>query len=276
MQVHAIARRRACHGDGGHLPLAWHDDDLAPVRGPIADPEAAALDDRGMRAYEAGRWEDAAALYRRSALRSERAGGSVDAAYMDCKIGEILSDQGHLEEAATYLERAKQVWCAAGEDGSVALVEALLGRLDGRRGRHRQGLERLEAAVRELRAMGLERIAEFAAALSAEAEAVGGDPWRALALADELVAAGAYDPLPLLKRTQAIALLRLGRSVEAVVALRKSLTAARERNASYEIAATLNALEFVEASASHGRWECADILERLQIWRLPALGLDAL
>jgi tetratricopeptide (TPR) repeat protein len=246
------------------------------VRGAIADPQAAALDVRGMRAYEAGRWDDAAALYRRSALRSERAGGPVDAAYMDCKIGEILSDQGHLEEAATYLERAKHVWSTTGEDGSAAFVEALLGRLDGRCGRHRQGLERLDAAVLRLRTMGLGRIADFAAALSAEAEAVGGDPWRALALADELIADGAEDELPLLKRAQAIALLKIGRSAEAVVALGTSLLAARERDASYEIAATLNALESLDASPSRSRWERADILERLQIRRLPALGLDAL
>jgi tetratricopeptide (TPR) repeat protein len=274
MQVHANARRRACHCESERPALAWHDDDdLAPVRGAIADPQAAALDDRGMRAYEAGRWDEAAALYRRSALLSACAGGPVDTAYMDCKIGEILSDQGHLEEAATYLERAKHVWCATGEDGSAAFVEALLGRLDWRCGRHRQGLERLDAAVRQLRTMGLWQLADFAGALSAEAEAVGGDPWRAIALADELIA-GADDQLPLLQRARAIALLRIGRSAEAVVALRNSLMAARERNASYEIAATLNALESLDGSHSRGRRERVDILERLQITRLPVLALD--
>jgi tetratricopeptide (TPR) repeat protein len=273
MQVHANARTRACHSDSERLALAWHDDDLGPVRGAIADPQAAALDDRGMRAYEAGHWDEAAALYRRSAWRSAYAGRPGDAAYMDCKIGEIQSDQGHLEEAARHLERAKHVWCATGEEGSAAFVEALLGRLDGRCGRHRQGLERLDAAVRQLRTMGLGRIADVAGAMSAEAEAVGGDPWRAIAIADELIAR-ADDQRPLLQRARAIALLKIGRWAEAVVALRHSLLAARERDASYEIAATLNALERLGASHSRGRRERVDILERLQIARLPALGLD--
>ena len=200
------------------------------LRGAIVDPQAAALDERGMRAYEADRWDEAAALYRRSAWCSEHAGRPTDAAYMDCKIGEIRSDQGHLEESGKCLERAKQVWCATGEQASAAFVEALLGRLDGRCGRRRQGLELL---------------------------------------------AGRDDQLALLQRARAVALLKIGRSAEAIVALRDSLRAARERNASYEIAATLNALESLDASPSRGRLERVDILERLQITRLPALGLDA-
>ena len=48
-------------------------------------------------------------LYRGAAECSERAGRPADLIYTNCNIGEILSDQGHLEEAEAHLQRARQL-----------------------------------------------------------------------------------------------------------------------------------------------------------------------
>ena len=57
---------------------------------------------------------------RRGALRarrrraSERAGDSANAAFGDCNVGEVLSDQGRLEEAEPRLRRALRIWRGLG------------------------------------------------------------------------------------------------------------------------------------------------------------------
>ena len=68
------------------------------------------LNNLGMFAYFDGRWDDAIALYRRARVRGERSGRPADVAFIDCNVGEILSDQGHLDEAEEHLQRARRVW----------------------------------------------------------------------------------------------------------------------------------------------------------------------
>ena len=65
------------------------------------------LNNLGMFAYFDGRWDDALTLYRRARESGERAGTPADVAYTDCNIGEILSDQGRVDEAgSTWSARA--------------------------------------------------------------------------------------------------------------------------------------------------------------------------
>ena len=88
------------------------------------------LNNLGMFAYFEGRWDNAIAFYRRA--RGPAANAPVarrDVAYTDCNIGEILSDQGHLDEAGASLRRARQVWSGTGERQTVAFVDVLLARL---------------------------------------------------------------------------------------------------------------------------------------------------
>ena len=99
----------------------------------LGDPEHEflVLNNLGGIAYWGDRWDDAVELYRRAARALQRAGRPADAAFTDCNVGEILSDQGQLEEAETHLQRARRVWSATGERQPVAYVDALLARLDG-------------------------------------------------------------------------------------------------------------------------------------------------
>ena len=59
------------------------------------------LNNLGMFAYFDGRWDDAIALYRRARAMRRARRSPADVAFTDCNIGEILSDQGRLEEAGS-------------------------------------------------------------------------------------------------------------------------------------------------------------------------------
>ena len=114
----------------------------------LGDPEheSAVLNNLGMFAYFDGRWDDAVALYRasRRVQRPRRAAGRSRRHRL--QRGEILSDQGRLDEAETHLQRARRVWSATGERQAVAFVDVLLRRLAARRGLCPDGARTLEEA----------------------------------------------------------------------------------------------------------------------------------
>src|ERR1700729_2452228 len=133
-----------------------------------------------MFAYFDGRWDDAIALYRRARKCGERSGRPADVAFVDCNVGEILSDQGRLDEAEEYLQRARRVWSGTREAQSVAFIDVLLGRLEVRRGDHDEALPLIERSMETLRRFSMHAYADFARAVVAEAEAFAGNPQRAI------------------------------------------------------------------------------------------------
>jgi tetratricopeptide (TPR) repeat protein len=236
----------------------------------LGDPEHefAVLNNLGAVAYFEGRWDDAVALYRRARVASERAGLPVGVAASDSNIGEILSDQGHLDEAEADLLRARRVWSATG-DTYAAYADMLLGRLAVRKGLYDEGLPILEQAAVELRQFGLDYYAGFSQALIAEAEAFRGDPFRAMEVASRELQAN--DQLrPLLTRVAGIALARLGQEAAAMRELTHSLNTARERNAAYDTAAVIDAMDALGQADAKMLAERDEILARLKIVRLPS------
>ena len=258
----------------GRSGEATHSGRALDIYGQLGDPEheSKVLNNLGMFAYFDGRWDDAIALYRRAGARSERAGRPADVAYTDCNVGEILADQGHLDDAERALERARRVWSGTGERQAVAFVNVLLGRLAVRRGDDQRGVSLLEAAMADLRRFGIDGYADFAQALIAEAEAFAGDAPRALALARRGLETGDRHR-PLLQRVAGIALARLGRKDAAERALMSALDAARERQADYDIAAAIDVLDALGSAALELRRDRDQILGRLRIDRLPAPAL---
>ncbi len=236
----------------------------------LGDPEHEfqVLNNLGGIAYWGDRWDEAVSLYRRAGSCAERAGRPTDAAFIDCNVGEILSDQGQLEEAEMHLQRARRIWSATGERQPVAYVDALLARLAVRRGQYAEGISLLEAAASELRLLGVDAYAELAQAWIAEAEAFGGDPFRALEIGSQELEANDRQR-PLLTRMGGIALARLGQKNAAMRELRHSLTAARDRGAEYDIAATIDAMGTVAGVDPDLLQERDEILGRLKIERLP-------
>jgi tetratricopeptide (TPR) repeat protein len=233
-----------------------------------AENEALALNNLGVFAYWDGRWDDAVALYRRSGESCRRAGRPADAAYTDCNVGEILSDQGKLDEAEARLLDARRVWSVTGEPQGVAFVDLLLARVAMRRGDCGKALPALEAAGSDLRRFGMDGYADFAAALVAEAQAFAGDPSRALEIVrSELRTADQHRPL--VERVVGTALARLGQRDEAERELRRAFESARACRAPYDLAATIEMLAMLGAAEPELLAERDRILERLKIERLP-------
>ncbi len=236
----------------------------------LEDPEHEhiVLNNLGGLAYWDGRWAEAIDLYHRAGEASERAGRPADTAYTDCNVGEIRSDQGHLDEAEEHLLRARRVWSATG-DQYLAYADLLLARIAVRRGRSDEAMPMLEAAMAELRRMRVDLYANLGQALIAEAEAFGGDPMRAIEIASRELEAN-DEQRPLLTRAAGIALARLGERKGAVRELRHSLQVARDRGDEYDIAATIDVLHTLEDADDQLVCERDEILARLRIERLPA------
>jgi len=243
----------------------------------LGDPEHElfVLNNLGMFAYFDGRWDEAVSFYLRARECGERSGRPADAAFVDCNVGEILSDQGRLEEAEEHLRRARRVWSATREPQSVAFIDMLLGRLAVRRGDIQVGLPMLQRSTRTLRSFKMHAYADFGRGLIAEAEALAGDPHRAIEVARaELDATDreADRERPLLQRAVGTALARLGDVDAAGRELTTALTCARERRAHYEIAATIEALAALDCAGDELLHERDQIVDALKIVRLPAPG----
>ena len=200
------------------------------------------LNNLGGFAYHRGRWDEAVALYRRAAEGSQRAGDVANAAFGDCNVGEVLSDQGRWAEAEQALREAVRIWRGSSYEWGSAFATALLGRNTVRAGRHAEGLELLEASLSDLRRLGARSDAALVEAYIAEAHAFRHEPERALAAADRLLR-DARRTAPLLHRVRAFALAQRGALEPAEHALEASLAEALAQGSDFEVAVTLDAIE---------------------------------
>src|SRR5205085_588687 len=93
-----------------------------------------------------------------------RVGHVVGAAQLDNNIGEIRSDQGHLDEAAASFREIKAIFDAAGHRTLAALTVSNLGRLAARSGRLDEALDLQRRAL-----VGFEEIGAGSFVLEAKA-----------------------------------------------------------------------------------------------------------
>jgi class 3 adenylate cyclase/tetratricopeptide (TPR) repeat protein len=270
------AEARACYSldhtlvQAGRAAEATYSQRALEIYRQLGDPEqeSAVLNNLGMFAYFRGCWDEAVDWYRQQGACSERSGNPANAAYTGCNVGEILSDQGHFEDAMVHLERARRVWSSTGDVQGVAFATLLLGRLAVRTERYADGLEMLAEAEDKLRRFQLDGYAEFAASLLVEAEALGGNPARALSAA-ELRLGPSDQQSPLLLRARGFAYARLGNVDDARRELEASVLAARERASDYDVAAGLDGLEELCGPDPVRTLELGQLLARLDIVQLP-------
>jgi class 3 adenylate cyclase/tetratricopeptide (TPR) repeat protein len=270
------AEARACYSldhalvHAGRASEATYSQRALEIYRELGDPEqeSAVLNNLGMFAYFRGCWDEAIDWYRQQGACSERSGNPANVAYTGCNVGEILSDQGHFEDAKLHLERARRVWSSTGDVQGVAFATLLLGRLAVRTQRYAEGLTMLAEAEDKLRGFQLDWYAEFAASLLVEAEAFGGDPARALSAA-ELRLGVSDQQAPLLLRARGFAHARLGRLGEARSEFEASVLAARERASDYDVAAGLDGLEALCGPDPERTPELNQLLTRLDIVQLP-------
>ena len=232
--------------------------------------ESQVLNNMGGFAYRAGNWEEAVGLYRDAADAATRAGDVVLAAFSDCNVGELRSDQGRLEEAEPLLRRALQVWRGTADEHGVAFATALLGRLHARAGHDEHAIELLEDALARFRTLGVGLDAALVEALLAEAALFDGRAEEAHERALKLFAELPRDALlgPLLHHVAGVALAQLGDAAAAMQALEASVEAARTAELPFEMLMALDALDKLSPSDAL-RHERDELLARLGIERLP-------
>jgi class 3 adenylate cyclase/tetratricopeptide (TPR) repeat protein len=221
------------------LPLAL---DIYEELGDLSN-QAGVRELMGGFAYYEGRWETAVDLYERAREDYGKVGAPVLRATDTFNIAEIRCDQGRLDEAGELLDDALRVWRAAGWPPMVAIATRQLGSVALREGRLRDAMRLFEEAREVFIEVGAQhqvidtdgRIAECLLLQGSE----GG-----LELAREALARAGEQSVhvPMLQRVVGYGLQQTGDRAGARAAFEDSLRIARERQAEYQVALTLDAL----------------------------------
>jgi tetratricopeptide (TPR) repeat protein len=205
-------------------------------------------------AYFRGEWDVALGHYRASRAVRDRCGDVVGAATEDNNIGEILSDQGHLDAARPLFEAARETWTLARYRIGIALATSNLGRIAVRAGQLDEGRELLMAALANFTDIGatayvldtrfrlLERdVAADASSAAASARGLLAD----LAPRPDagILRAGVH-------RLLGVVLGRSGEIDEAMNEFGRALEIARSLSATFELAATFEARSIVSGDAN--------------------------
>ena len=191
----------------------------------------------------------------------------------------MLTDQGNLEEAETRFRDALRVARAAKKPYVAATAVQHLGRVAMLGGDPERGFELLGEARAQFDSMRNADDVEEVDMLLAECHLLAGDPSRALQIVRAISAANPTR-VATLERTRGRALLALGHDVAARHALEVSLADAREQDAPYEIARTLDTLVVLDVragdltSAEEREAECTDLLRRLGVRVEPELRIS--
>jgi tetratricopeptide (TPR) repeat protein len=204
--------------------------------------QADATNNLGGLAYFEGDWNDALEYYERSRVASERLGNVAYVGIGEMNIGEVLVNQGYLEEAERVLRNASRVLRSIGITSAAVYAEMHLGRALAQSG----SIDAAESLLLDVRSEAVELgygILGFESSLHlAECLIAKDEPGAALELLDDASAsvgdeASIYAPTE--ARVRVLALIALGRLDEAVDRMRLGLAEARNRGLDYEIALLL-------------------------------------
>jgi class 3 adenylate cyclase/tetratricopeptide (TPR) repeat protein len=238
------------------------------------DRQAVVLNNLGGFTYYEGRWDDAIALYERGREIRLRTGNAVEAAFVGCNIGEVLTDQGRLDEAEVHFRDALRVARAAKKPYVAATALQHLGRVAMLAGDSEQAFIHLGEARAQFESMRNADDVQEVDVLLAECQLVAGNPAQAIEIV-EAISAASPTRLATLERTRGRALDALGDHEGARRALEVSLADARDQDALYEIARTLDALVDLDAragdlaAAEQREVESAELFARLGVRTQP-------
>ena len=228
----------------------------------LDDPigRATVLNNLGVRAYYAGRWDEAQSYYEQSREAEQASGDVVRAATASNNEAEILLDQGYVERAAELFQDALRVYRASGYAFGAAVVGFNLARAAAASGRFDEAHALFDDARAELVEIGSESFVLELDMRRAECHVLEGRYAEALELATATLEAseraGEAGPrVPLLERVRGLALVQARRPTEGRERLEASLEAARANDSDFEVALTLRAL------ALTGRSECGEQAE---------------
>ncbi len=235
----------------------------------------------GMFAYFQGRWDDAVDDYLRAEEAWEKAGDRWAASFATVNRGEILSDQGKLDDAEPLFRVGLRLARAFEASSRVADVALQYGRLCLRAGRYEDAHTLFGEALDIYERAGARAEVLTTQARIAECLALEGKVDAAEALCTEtLEQASTVDGLfllvPSLERVRAIARMQLGDLEGAREALTVSLTEGRAKGADHEVALALQALvtlRFLLGEPTHAvELEREQMFNRLGIVSTPAIA----
>jgi class 3 adenylate cyclase/tetratricopeptide (TPR) repeat protein len=244
----------------------------------------------GVAAFYTDDWDGAIGWYEKGRDLLMQTGNAVDAAFGTSNIGEILANQGRLDEAEPLFVDALRIWQAAGYRGGVGFATMHLGRIAARRGDAERAAELLARARADFEAIEAATDILETDVVAVEAALLAHEPERALelsvdALAREAASGGAALHGAALRRVRGEAYLLLGELDQARAELELSLAVARANSADYEVALTLAVLARVARMedrqlGAEAAEESRVILERLGVravvWTPPAAGRPVL
>jgi class 3 adenylate cyclase/tetratricopeptide (TPR) repeat protein len=208
--------------------------------------QARVLNSLAIFVYYRGGWDDALDIYRRAEEMARRAGNVVIQGFIENNMAEIALDQGRVDEAEQLFESIARVFRAAGHRSGEAYVKGNMARAAAKSGRYEEAVRLFSESSQESETLGSHAESLEANARWAECQLLAGDVdgarLRAEAQLERARALGAVAPVPLLHRVRGVALERQGNREGAVVALHKSLDAARVNQVDYEVALTLRVI----------------------------------
>jgi class 3 adenylate cyclase/tetratricopeptide (TPR) repeat protein len=187
-------------------------------------------------AWFEGRWDDARALYERSADAARRAGNVVQSALAQANLGELLVAQGRLDEAADALTESVATLRAVGYTEGAIFAESQLGRAEAIQGDMDAASTRMTRLLDEVGDTKPTVAVDLASAL-AEALTEAGNPADGLTTLETALAAaggnaGVYAVAA--ERVRGRALARVGRHDEAAGALDAAIAEAEASGLGYE------------------------------------------
>ena len=127
-------------------------------------------------------------FYERSRVLREEVGDVIGAATAALNIGEILSNQGHLDEAERLFAEASRAWRRSGYEVGIAVATSYTGRLHARRGDYAMARTMLADAVERFEKMGASHFVVETKAFQLECEVLAGSGPLAAEAAGPLLA----------------------------------------------------------------------------------------
>jgi tetratricopeptide (TPR) repeat protein len=256
----AAAELAERHGELGALARALHalyyaesnmDLDSSAMRareafdlyGTIRDfaGQAAMAGNLGVIAYYDNRWDETIEWYQRSGAEYRRIGLMNNAACVEMNIGEVLLNQGRLDEAESLLRDALRV-LRSSNSSETPFVEMQLGRLLTARGELSEAERLLRAGVDLWKASGDAWWAYEMSLHLADCLVRSGRSLEALDVLDDL---GRVDPSEVAvyqaakEAVLASAFVELGRDQEAVEAICRGVEVARRRSLTFDLSRLL-------------------------------------
>jgi class 3 adenylate cyclase/tetratricopeptide (TPR) repeat protein len=195
----------------------------------------------GVIAYFDNRWDETLERYRQSVEADRSIGRLIDAAMSEANIGEVLVNQGRLDEAEPVLRNALRV-LRASNYGAAPFVEMHLGRLLVARGEFDDAERLLRSGVEQWQARGRAASAHEMSIYLAECLVRSGRPQDGLDVITQ-VAGAEPDEVAIFEAARALvtatALIELGRVDEAIETICRGVDVARERQLMFDLARLL-------------------------------------